>query len=131
VFGQLAEDWVSKLREGLGLFAIGEPNADKDGRYAIKADQLLPAANARSALTGGVCVTLKTTECQEELLGSISTVALEHHGQTPLYFKIVDEAGNQVELLEAAAAFRVSADKTFEEKLTKLVSTDRLEYASK
>lgn len=131
VFGELADEWTGKLREGLGLFAIGEPSPDRDGRYAIKADSLLPAANARSTLTGGVCVTLKITECQDELLGSISTVALEHHGQTPLFFKIVDDEGKQVELLEAAAVFRVSADKSFEDKLTKLVSTERLEYASK
>jgi DNA polymerase III alpha subunit len=130
VFGDLAEQWAPKLTEGMALFAIGEAQADRDGRYAIKADELIPAAAARSRFTSGICLTLTTSEINSELLGTLSEVALANQGSTPLYFKVLGEDGKPLELVEAGPTFRVSANKQFEDRITGLLSFDRIQYAS-
>ncbi|MCA8916305.1 MAG: DNA polymerase III subunit alpha [Planctomycetes bacterium] len=129
-FGDIADQWVAKLKEGMALFAIGEAQADRDGRYAIKANELIPAAAARSRFTSGICLTLTTNEINSELLGTLSEVALANQGTTPLYFKVLGEDGKPLELIEAAATFRVTPNKQFEEKVVGLLSPDRIQYAS-
>lgn len=130
LFGDLAVQWVPRLKEGLALFAIGPAEADRDGRYAIKADELLPAASARARFTAGVCLTLTTGEINTELLGTLSELALNNHGSTPLYFKVLGEDGRPLELIEAGPTFRVTPNKEFEEKITGLLPPDRIQYAS-
>ena len=129
-FGEIAETWVPKLKEGMALFALGEAQADRDGRYAIKADELLPAAAARSRFTSGICLTLTTGEINTELLGSLSQLALNYHGTTPLYFKVLGENGEPLDLVEAAPTFRVTPNKQFEDGIAELLSIDRIQYAS-
>ncbi|MEZ5993475.1 MAG: DNA polymerase III subunit alpha [Planctomycetota bacterium] len=129
-FGEIAETWVPRLKEGMALFAIGEAQPDRDERYAIKADELLPAAAARSRFTSGVCLTLTTGEINSELLGSLSQLALNYHGTTPLYFKVLGDDGKALDLLEAAPTFRVSPNKDFEDSIAGLLSLDRIQYAS-
>ncbi len=130
VFGQLADTWVSKLVEGMGLFAVGEPNADRDGRFAIKADELVLAQNARGRFTSGVCLTVTTSEVSGELLGSLSQAAMQFSGQTPLYFKILGEDGRPLEVLQAAPDFRVTPTPEFEKIVETLLPSGRIEYAS-
>lgn len=129
-FGEIAEQWVPRLKEGMALFSIGEAQPDRDGRYAIKSDELIPAAAARSRFTSGVCLTLTTGEINSELLGSLSQVALDYHGTTPLYFKVIGDDGKPLDLLEAAPTFRVSPNKDFESHVAGLLSLDRIQYSS-
>jgi DNA polymerase III alpha subunit len=130
VFGELADAWAGKLREGMAKFAIGEPTVDNDGRYNVKAAELIHAAAARAKFTGGVCVTLTSNEVSGDLLGRISQAALAHHGPTPLYFKIVGETGDVVELVEAAPDFRVQPTREFETLITSMLPIERIEYSA-
>lgn len=130
VFGDLAEQWAGKIKEGMALFALGEPEADRDGRYAIKANELIHAANARSRFTGGVCLTLTTSEVSGDLLGRLSEAALQYHGSTPLFFRIVGEDGVEIDLVEAAPDFRVQPTRDFEQVLTGMIPPDRIQYAA-
>ena len=130
VFGELANQWAGKIKDGMALFAIGEPEADREGRYAIKAEELIHAANARSRFTGGICLTLTTTEVSGELLGRLSEAALQHHGNTPLFFRIVGQDGNVIDLVEAAPDFRVQPTKDFETVLAGMIPPDRIQYAA-
>ncbi|MCC6465239.1 MAG: DNA polymerase III subunit alpha, partial [Planctomycetes bacterium] len=130
VFGQLAESWVSRLKEGMGLFAVGEPEPDKDGRYSIKAEELVPAATARQKFTGAVCLTLTTGEINTSLLGSLSEAAMRHQGTTPLYFQVLGEDGQPLEILEAAPSFRVSPTREFEQVIEGFLPRRRIRYAS-
>jgi len=130
VFGDLATQWAGKIKEGMGLFAIGEAEADNDGRYAIKAAELIHAANARARFTGGICLTLTTNEVSGDLLGRLSDAALQHHGSTPLFFRIVGEDGIEIDLVEAAPDFRVQPTKDFEQVLTGMIPAERIQYAA-
>lgn len=130
VFGDLAEQWAGKIKEGMALFAIGEPEADKDGRYNIKAAELVHAASARARFTGGICLTLTTNEVSGELLGRLSEAALAHHGTTPLYFKVIGEDGNVLDLIEAAPDFRVQPTRDFETIVTQMLPADRIQYSA-
>jgi DNA polymerase III alpha subunit len=130
LFGDLADAWAPKLVEGMALFAIGTANADRDGRFAIKADEMLHASAARAKFTSGICLTLTASEVSSELLGNLSELALANHGTTPLYFKVLGEDGRPLELIEAAPTFRVSPNKDFEQRITTLLPTDRIQYAS-
>ncbi|MBK9974155.1 MAG: DNA polymerase III subunit alpha [Planctomycetes bacterium] len=130
VFGDIAEQWAGKIKEGMALFAIGEPEVDKDGRYNIKAAELIHAVNARSRFTGGICLTLTTNEVSGELLGRLSEAALAHHGTTPLYFKVIGEDGNVLDLIEAAPDFRVQPTKDFETIVTQMLPADRIQYSA-
>ncbi|MBZ0136325.1 MAG: DNA polymerase III subunit alpha [Planctomycetes bacterium] len=129
-FGELAETWVPRLKEGMALFAIGEGNADREGRFAVKADELIPASAARQRFTSGICLTLTTGEINTELLGSLSELALNYHGTTPLYFKVLDDKGEALDLVEAAPTFRVAPSKDFEDRVAGLLSPERIQYAS-
>jgi DNA polymerase III alpha subunit len=130
LFGELADAWSSKLAEGSALFAIGSASADRDGRFAIRADELIPASAARARFTSGICLTLTTTEVSSELLGNLSELALANHGPTPLFFKVLGEDGRPLELIEAGPTFRVTPGRDFEQRLTTLLPADRIQYAS-
>ena len=129
-FGDLGREWASRLREGQALFAVGRPKAGRDGRFAIRADQLIPAAQARSRFTSAICLTLTTGEINSELVGSLSDLALHNQGDTPLFFKVLGEDGRQLELLEAGPQFRVSATRSFEASLQSLLPADRIQYSA-
>jgi DNA polymerase-3 subunit alpha len=130
LFGELADAWAPKLVEGQALFAIGTAQADRDGRFAIKADELLHASAARAKFTSGICLTLTTSEISSELLGNLSELALANHGSTPLYFKVLGEDGQPLELIEASPTFRVTPNRDFEQRITTLIPSDRIQYAS-
>ncbi|MBE7490807.1 MAG: DNA polymerase III subunit alpha [Planctomycetes bacterium] len=130
VFGDLAGQWAGKIREGMALFATGEPEADRDGRHAIKAAELTHAANARARFTGGICLTLTAAEVNGELLGRISEAALAHHGTTPLFFRVLGEDGVELDLIEAGPDFRVQPTRDFEQVLTGMIPPDRIQYAA-
>ena len=130
VFGELADQWAPRISEGMALFAIGTAEADRDGRYAIKADELIPAGSARARFTAGVCLTLTSSEINSELLGNLSEIALNSHGTTPLYIKILGDDGEPLDLIEAAPTFRVTPSKEFEQRVSGLLPTDRIQYAS-
>lgn len=130
VFGDLAEQWAGKIKEGMALFAIGEAEADNEGRYAVKAAELIHAGNARSRFTGGICLTLTSNEVSGELLGRLSEAALQHHGNTPLFFRILGEDGVELDLVEAAPDFRVQPTKDFETVLAGMIPLERIQYAA-
>jgi DNA polymerase III subunit alpha len=131
VFGRVAEQWASRLQEGVGLFAIGKVEPERDGRYSIKADELIPAAQARQKFTTGLCLTLTTGEINTELLGSLSDTAIRHHGQTPLFFKVLNEHGHMVEFIEAAPDFYVNPTIELEQQLTNLLPPERIEISAR
>ncbi|MBK8205346.1 MAG: DNA polymerase III subunit alpha [Planctomycetes bacterium] len=129
-FGSVGETWAKKLQEGMGVFVVGSVDPDRDGRYSIKAEEIVPAAAARSKFTSGICLTLTTGEINSDLLGNLSQLAMQNHGSTPLYFKIIGENGEPIEFVEAGPDFRVAPSKTFEEKVATLLSFDRIQYSA-
>jgi DNA polymerase-3 subunit alpha len=129
-FGQVGEQWAGKLSEGMALFVLGAVDPDRDGRYSIKADEIVPAPLARQRFTGAVCLTLTTGEISGELLGSLTQLAMQNHGSTPLYFKVLGEDGKPIEFIEAAPDFRVAPTKDFETKVASMLSIDRIQYSA-
>ncbi|MBX3458525.1 MAG: DNA polymerase III subunit alpha [Planctomycetes bacterium] len=129
-FGNVGEQWAGKLQEGSAIFVVGTVDPDQNGRYSIKADDIVPAAQARSRFTSGICLTLTATEINTELLGSLSQIAMQNNGSTPLYFKIVGEDGQPIEFVEAGPNFRVAPTKDFEDKVATILSFDRIQYSA-
>ncbi len=121
VFSELAKSWTGKLKDGAALFVVGEAAREDDGRVSIRADAIVPAAAARDRFTRAVCLKLTISQIQDEVLGSLSSLALQHSGATPLYFKIVGDDGAELELVEAAPDFRVKPTPSFIDGVKKLI----------
>jgi DNA polymerase-3 subunit alpha len=129
-FGSVGEQWSKALQEGMGLFVIGAVDPDQNGRYSIKADEIVPAAQARQKFTNAICLTLTTGEISSDLLGNLSQIALQNHGTTPLYFKVIGDDGKPIDFIEAAPDFRVAATQEFEQKVATLINFDRIQYSA-
>ena len=121
VFSELAKGWTGKFKEGLALFVVGEAMKEDDGRVSIRADAIIPAAAARDRFTKAVCLKLTVSQIQNELLGSLSELALQHAGATPLYFRVLGEDGAELDLIEAAPDFRVKPTTGFIDSVKKLI----------
>jgi DNA polymerase-3 subunit alpha len=121
VFQELAKAWAGKLKEGAALFVVGEAAKEDDGRVTVRADALVPAAGAREKFTKAVCLQLTVSQIHDEVLGTLSELALQHAGPTPLFFKVVGDDGVELELIEAAPDFRVKPTPDFIQGVKKLI----------